>query len=207
MNEYKTAVKNKFDELAPSYSFKALGFIKNKRLKLIRKYINKNDNVLEIGCGSGNLLRSINCDFIFGLDISPEMIKQAKRVCPDGTFVVGDAENLPYKNNSFDKIIISEVLYYLPDLNKAINEAYRVLKQNGILLITSLNKKYNFVRNLVNFFKIGVNDNISMSYISLNNLKKLLEKDFKIEEIASIPINLMPANYSLIFFIAARKPF
>ena len=205
-SEYKEKVRKKFDELAPNYSNNAVDFIKNKRLELIKKYIKKTDKILEIGCGSGNLLKNIDCDNISGLDISHLMIEECKKIMPKGKFLSGDAENLPFKDNSFDKVIISEVLYYLPDLNKAISEAYRVLNKDGFLLITSLNKKYNFVKTLVNVLKIGVHDNISMAYISLRNLKKiLLEKSFKIEEIRSIPIKLIPANYSLIFFIRSRK--
>ena len=203
---YKENVKKKFDELAPSYSNNAIDFIKKKRLELIKKDINKNDKIIEIGCGSGNLLKHLECDNISGVDISPLMIEECKKILPKGKFLTGDAENLQFKDNAFDKVIISEVLYYLPDLNKAISEAFRVLKKDGLLLITSLNKKYNFVRTFVKVLKIGVHDDISMSYISLKKLKKILtEKGFKIEEIKPIPIKMMPANYSLIFFIKAKK--
>jgi len=203
---YKENVKKKFDELAPSYSNNAIDFIKKKRLELIKKDINKNDKIIEIGCGSGNLLKHLECDNISGVDISPLMIEECKKILPKGKFLTGDAEKLQFKDNAFDKVIISEVLYYLPDLNKAISEAFRVLKKDGLLLITSLNKKYNFVRTFVKVLKIGVHDDISMSYISLKKLKKILtEKGFKIEEIKPIPIKMMPANYSLIFFIKAKK--
>jgi|SRR3989344_1825978 len=205
--EYKNKIRKRFDELASNYSGSAVGFIRDKRLDNIKKYIKKDDKILEIGCGSGNLLRFIDCKNIFGLDISENMIKETKKAVQNGNFIVGDAENLPYENNFFDKVIISEVLYYLPELEKAIKETYRVLKKDGFLLITTLNKKYNFVKNLVNFFKIGVHDNVSMSYISFKMLKNIIEKDFKIEEISSVPIKFIPAKYSLIFFIAARKPF
>ncbi|MBI2672554.1 methyltransferase domain-containing protein [Candidatus Woesearchaeota archaeon] len=203
--EYKNKVKERFDELAQSYSNSALGFIRDKRLNLIKKHIKKNDKILEIGCGSGNLLRFIECDNIYGLDISSNMVKEAKKSVPNGNFIAGDAENLPYENNLFDKVIISEVLYYLPDMEKAISEAKRVLKKDGVILITTLNKKYNFVKTLVNLFKIGVHDNISMSYVSFKKLRNLLEKDFKIEEIRAIPIKYIPARFSLIFFMSARK--
>ena len=202
---YKEKVKERFDELADSYSNNAISYIRDKRLYLINKHIKKEDRVLEIGCGSGNILRFINSKNIYGLDISPKMIDFCKKTIPYGNFTQGDAENLPYENDFFDKVIISEVLYYLPDLEKALEEAKRVLKKDGLLLITSLNKKYNFVKTLVNILKIGVHDNVSMSYISLNNLKNNLEKDFKIGEISSVPIKFMPANYSLIFFISAKK--
>ena len=203
--EYKNKVMERFDELAQSYSGSAIDFIRDKRLNLIKKHIKKDDRILEIGCGSGNLLRFIECNNIHGLDISKNMIKEAKKSVLSGNFSVGDAENLPYDDNFFDKVIISEVLYYLPNLDKAIKEASRVLKKDGLLLITTLNKKYNFVKTIVNLFKIGVHDNISMSYISFKNIRKTLEKGFKIEKVSSIPIKLMPARISMIFFIAARK--
>lgn len=205
MIEYKKRVKERFDELASSYSSNAVNFIRNKRLKSINKYIKKEDKILEIGCGSGNILKLINSKNIYGLDISPKMIEFCKKIISNGNFKIGDAENLPYENNFFDKIIISEILYYLPDLEKAIEEANRVLKKDGFLLITSLNKKYNFVKTLVNLLKIGVHDNISMSYISLKNIKNILKKNFKIEEISPIPFKIIPSDYSLIFFIAAKK--
>jgi len=205
--EYKNKVRERFDELAQSYSSSALEFIRDKRLKLIKKHIKKDDKILEIGCGSGNLLRFIECDNIFGIDISENMVKEAKKTISNGTFEIGDAENLPYENDSFDKVLISEVLYYLPDVDKAISETRRVLKKDGLILITTLNKKYNFVKTLVNLFKIGVHDDVSLPYISYKKLKESLEKSFKIEEIKAIPIKYVPAKFSLIFFIVARKPF
>ena len=205
MNEYKETVKRRFDELAFSYSNNAVGYIRDKRLEFLKKNIGKNDKILEIGCGSGNLLRFLDCDNIYGIDISPKMIDFCRKIIPQGLFVSGDAENLPYEDNFFDKIIISEVLYYLPDLEKAIKEANRVLNKDGVLLITSLNKKYNFVKTFVNVLKIGIHDNVSMSYISLKKLKKTIEKYFKIEETGAIPIKFIPANYSLIFYLKAKK--
>lgn len=202
---YKEKVKEKFDELADSYSDSAIPYIRNKRLNLINKYIKKEDKVLEIGCGSGNILKLISSKNVYGLDISPKMVEFCKKTIPFGNFIAGDAENLPYENNYFDKVIISEVLYYLPDLEKALEEANRVLKKDGLLIITSLNKKYNFVKTLVNVLKIGVHDNVSMSYMSLKQLKNNLEKNFKIEEISSVPLKIIPANYSLIFCIVAKK--
>ena len=191
--------------MADSYSDNALSYIRDKRLAKINKYIEKEDKVLEIGCGSGNLLKYLNSKNIHGLDISPKMIEFCKKTILYGSFVSGDAESLPYESNSFDKVIISEVLYYLPDIEKALKEANRILKKDGLLLITSLNKKYNFIKTLVNVFKIGVHDNISLPYISLKQLKSYLGKDFKIQEISSVPINFIPSSLSLIFFIAARK--
>lgn len=70
-----------------------------------------------------------------GLDISLNMLKSKKcKVLK----VVGDAENLPFKDSSFDTVSIAFGLRNVPDKVKAIEEFYRVLKPNGKLLILEM---------------------------------------------------------------------
>ncbi len=76
------------------------------------------------------------------LDIVPRHIDQAKEraqfenYIDTNNFIVGDALDLPYDDNSFDALFLSGPLYHLPKRNdrmKALNEAKRVLKPNGIM--------------------------------------------------------------------------
>lgn len=76
------------------------------------------------------------------LDIVPRHIDQAKEraaienYADSEKFIVGDALNLPYADNSFDAVFLSGPLYHLPnraDRIKAVSEAKRVLKPNGIM--------------------------------------------------------------------------
>ncbi len=53
-----------------------------------------------------------------------------------------DAQNLPFKDKSFDVVILYEAIYYLSQPEKFVSEAHRVLKNNGILLVCTVNKDW-----------------------------------------------------------------
>lgn len=92
--------------------------------------------VLEIGCGGGGFIASIknyradlNC---FGIDIGNKAIKYAGKKFKSVTYKVGDIYNINFPKNSFDAVIIEDVLEHLEDPNLAVKEISRVLKPNGI---------------------------------------------------------------------------
>jgi ubiquinone/menaquinone biosynthesis C-methylase UbiE len=104
----------------------------------IAQYINKNDSVLEIGTGTGEIAFHIAplSKTVKGVDISPEMIevanmKKSKSKIKNISFSVGDAYNLPFPNSSFDKIITSNSLQTMREPEKAIIEGQRILKPGG----------------------------------------------------------------------------
>jgi len=70
-----------------------------------------------------------------GLDISLGMLRRAKRVCP---LVLGDGEDLPLKDSSFDTLTVAFTLRNIPNKEKAIGEFYRVLKDGGRLIILEM---------------------------------------------------------------------
>jgi ubiquinone/menaquinone biosynthesis C-methylase UbiE len=90
---------------------------------------------LDVGCGHGfvfEFLRRIGANAI-GMDINPENLKVKTR----GSFLLGDAENLPFRNGSFDVAIAFELVEHLRNPNKALREFFRCLKSNGMLLLTT----------------------------------------------------------------------
>jgi ubiquinone/menaquinone biosynthesis C-methylase UbiE len=100
-------------------------------------------HILDIGCGSGGWLSRFN-DFgalpenLFGIDLLPNRIEQARSAHPDFHFSIGSAHQLPYSDASFD-LVISFVLFssILDDaLQAAIaQEMLRVLQSDGLILI------------------------------------------------------------------------
>ena len=80
------------------------------------------NNVLEIGCGSGELSKYLKN--YTGIDISERT-----------PFIVGDAQNLPFEDNSFDLILLLDLLEHTDD-KSVMSEVYRVLKPNGYAIIT-----------------------------------------------------------------------
>lgn len=138
----------------------------NKLLKLIKR--NKNAGpFLDVGCGTGAVLRYLPKESV-GLDINPWNLRKAKRYVPSAHLVLGDAENLPFKEDVFLTIVCTEVLEHLERPSEAIREIYRTLNGNGIflgsvprhsflwelvdLLHRSLSNKK--VRRLLNMFKL-----------------------------------------------------
>ena len=126
----------------------------DNKLKLISKFANKTDCLLDVGCGSGLFLqavqRTIKIDKICGVDFSPEMLKKASfsRLSNDKmNLCEGDALRLPFKKNSFNWVNNEALLHHLISVTrkksknlarKAIKEMRDVLKPNGFLLLTEL---------------------------------------------------------------------
>lgn len=92
--------------------------------------------VLDIGCAAGQTtltLKRQRPDLEFwGIDPMEEAIETAQRTCPDIEFKAAPAEKLPFKDNFFDAAISIAVLEHVDDPQKAVTEAFRVLKPGGI---------------------------------------------------------------------------
>ena len=96
------------------------------------------DNILDVACGNGRLIHMLSQKEeinAYGIDLSEEMIKTAKRNHPNINFVVGNSENLPFEENSFDLITVSCAFHHFEKPAIFMKEAYRILKKGGILLI------------------------------------------------------------------------
>ncbi len=89
--------------------------------------------VLDVGCADKTLKSFIskNCEYI-GLDY----YKTSTSLYGSKPEIYGDAQTLPFKDNIAETITLLEVLEHLPDPNNAISEAYRVLKKDGLLIVT-----------------------------------------------------------------------
>jgi len=100
-------------------------------------------DVLEIACGSGQglgYLASV-ARSVAGGDITPSLVEQAVKTYGSRLHVsLMDAERLPFPNQSLDVVILFEALYYLPSGDRFVQEARRVLRPGGMLLIASANK-------------------------------------------------------------------
>jgi ubiquinone/menaquinone biosynthesis C-methylase UbiE len=144
--------------------------------------------VLDIGCGAGNLLKSLregneNAKF-HGIDISPKLVEMAKSNNPEADIIVGDAENMTYKSDEFDSIFMSEALEHMLDHKKSISEAFRVLKKGGKFVVTVPNRDWL----QYDFYKPFIDKNefqpVQDHYFCVNELKDILTTSgFKIKKI------------------------
>jgi ubiquinone/menaquinone biosynthesis C-methylase UbiE len=99
--------------------------------------------VLDVGAGTGRLsLPMANRGAsVTALDVSPKMLEIIKRKNSKIQTVVGGAESLPFENNSFDVVTAVFLIVHLKDPTRFFDEAYRVLKDRGILVVTNINQK------------------------------------------------------------------
>lgn len=104
----------------------------------------KDKTILEIGCGMSASVAFIS-DYqkYIGIDLSDVAISQANsqfKTRKNCQFISMDAMNLEFEDCNFDIVIAKEIIEHLPNPEKALAEAYRVLKPNGILVVTSPNR-------------------------------------------------------------------
>jgi len=90
-------------------------------------------SVLDVGCGPGYVSAATVARgaTACGLDFSTEMIGIAQRMFPGIEFQEGDAQNLPFVNATFDRVLANFTLLHVPNPERACAEACRVLKPGG----------------------------------------------------------------------------
>lgn len=104
----------------------------------INKFFGNNNDlkILDIGCGTGIVIKRLEkYGNVFGMDISDKAISFCnKRGIKN--IIKANAIKLPFNNNTFDLITILDVLEHIENEEAAISETYRVLKSNGVAVIT-----------------------------------------------------------------------
>ncbi len=98
--------------------------------------------ILDAGCGAGPALRYLNArGFIpFGSDLIAYPLQQARQLLPDARLVQCNSDNvLPFRDESFDVILMSEVIEHVGSPEFTLRECWRVLKKNGAVAMTTPN--------------------------------------------------------------------
>ena len=135
---------------APSYS-----------KTLARINLEEGSKVLDLGCGTGELLKILEDCFpssdLTGIDLTEEMLAIAKQKLSSRVeLLLGTVTNLPFDSESFDWVIMSNTIGHLLDKKTALLEAYRVLKNPGRIVITDWTRDFQSM-NLVHFYTKLIN--------------------------------------------------
>ena len=146
----KEQVTQMFDTISKNYDglnrVISLG-IDVKWRKRVVEIVGKNNPkiILDIATGTGDLVlmmaEKLNPDKIIGLDISPGMLEVGKQKIKKAKLsnkiemIVGDSENMPFEDETFDAITVSFGVRNFANLDKGIKEIARVLKSSGVLVI------------------------------------------------------------------------
>ncbi len=126
---------------------------RNNVVDIIKKQQPK--SILDIATGTGDLainLAQTSAEKIIGLDISPGMLNVGKQKVKDKKLdnridmIIGDSENMPFEDNTFDAITVAFGVRNFETLNNGLKEILRVLKPGGtfVILETSVPTKFPF---------------------------------------------------------------
>ena len=105
--------------------------------------IKNNDLLLDVGCGTGH---EFNCSVI-GIDSSIELLRQNNPLDHISNRILARAENIPFKDNTFDKVISVTSMHNFDDIEKGITEIKRVGKEDFAFSILKKSNKFNLIEN------------------------------------------------------------
>ena len=200
-------VQKVFSDVAKNYdlmndilSFGTHRIWKKKLVEIVNP--GKNEKIIDIGSGTGDIAKNILKTKFEGelhlLDLNKKMLKISKSSLTKNKkifFHHGDAEKLKFKDNVFDKYIISFCLRNITNIEHSIREAYRILKPGGIYFCLEFSKPqsifssvmYKNYRNKALPFigKVIANNSNAYKYLSesielfpnQNDLSKILNKN------------------------------
>jgi len=149
--------KHYYDKISKGYN-ELYGAEQLGKLEASKKLIkfSKKDTVLDVGCGTGIITAEIAklVKSVTGIDVSKGMIDNALSA-KNASYLVGEAERLPFTDKSFDKVVSFTVLQDIKDWEPALTEMARVSKE---LVLVTIQKRGKDIKNieqfLSNYFKV-----------------------------------------------------
>ncbi|MBS3119053.1 class I SAM-dependent methyltransferase [Candidatus Woesearchaeota archaeon] len=171
MNQKKERITRQnrwfFDSWAEHYDFLPFQFwMKKFHLPVLEELTslpkqNKKIKILDLSCGSGELLREIekikmrNVE-LYGIDVSSKMIDVAKKkLSPAIRLKMMDVHHLDFPKNCFDYVISTEAFHHYHNQRKALFEMGRVCKKSGRVIVVDINFFSNAIHRMFEIFEPG----------------------------------------------------
>ena len=184
----KDTTRQYFDSTAETYDTSHDGqFVKGMYQEILTRMQQiPASSVLDLGCGNGNVIcllkKHVNARY-YGLDLSEKMIEEAgKRLGGDVELTVGDAEKLPYEDNSFDVVICNASFHHYPSPEKAVNEIRRVLKPGGTLILGDPTAPFRLLVKILNWGMKFSNSGDARIWHKSEIIKLFRQNGFRVEK-------------------------
>lgn len=141
-DDREEAVAREYRALASRYEERWAFYVTaTVRETLQRLTVRDQDRLLDVGCGTGALMRAVLAGHprtsLTGVDISAEMLAVARRRLPSGVDLhVAPAHAMPLPDDAFDIVVSTSAFHFFPSAARALAEMRRVLRPGGTLAIT-----------------------------------------------------------------------
>lgn len=171
----KEAVEEHFDEVAKNYDYwkKKNWYYYSSIKSYISRIVPEGASVLEVGCGTGQILDSLKPSRGVGIDISGEMIKLASQKFPQHTFIHSPIEDLSI-NEKFDYIIMVDVVDHVYDVMSVFENLSRFCKPTTQIILTTVNPWWEPILNVMEKFGAKMPEG-PHNFIEKGNLSKMIE--------------------------------
>jgi ubiquinone/menaquinone biosynthesis C-methylase UbiE len=142
MHDKKSDARRWFDRRAGSYESGVTSRWRDpvQQASLDALHLGAEDRLLDVGCGTGAATRSAAslAASVIGIDLSPEMIRQARDLAEgigNVHFEIADSEHLPFGDGMFTAVLCSNSFHHYPDPRRAVREMARVLTPGGRIVV------------------------------------------------------------------------
>ena len=212
---WNEAMARKYDpEMFHRHPNRLVRWIEARRVRAIISLltIRLTDGVLEVGCGAGNILEGVRARMRCGIDLSSFVLSKAKeRLGPGGHLQLADAEAIPYRSASLERVFCSEVLEHVQDPRQVMAEMVRVLKPTGVAVVSVPNES------LINTLKlwlrrlglfglilqsregyqspVAMDDEWHVHSFDMPMLHRIIDGAMVIEAVEAVPWRWLPLRY------------
>lgn len=195
-------------------------WVEKSRLRSIIEFLSNSSDqdLIEIGCGAGNVLEQLEARRKFGIDLSTYMLnKTRERLGAEASFIVqANARALPFPDHSFQRILCTEVIEHVPDPRAVLKEIARLSTPDAVVVITIPNEIWiNRVKLLIRtlgltrlFLKqspVGENE-WHLHDFDLRLIKRLTSRLFEVSDLKAVPWRVLPLRYVLKCKPVAARP-
>lgn len=134
------SVRSHFEGIAKEYDYwkQKNAYYYEGLKRLFRTVIPPGAKVLEVGCGTGEMLHAVSPLEGLGIDLSEDMVRIARSKYPHLSFEVGNIETFRFKT-TYEYVIMSDLMDHLPDIWKALYGLEGALKNGTVLVISTIN--------------------------------------------------------------------
>lgn len=161
-----------FDKWSKTYDSVLVQFWMKKFHKLVFNEIKLSNGIkiIDISCGTGELLKELNKKKsvgLYGIDFSEKMLQKARqKLSKNVELRQADVHNLPFQDNYFDYVISTEAFHHYHDQKKSISEIVRITKEEGKVIVVDMDFFFHFIHHLFEKLEPGC--------VKVNSKKEML---------------------------------